>query len=125
MSTIINPNDQTLATNVSLAVNYTGPWIPLIRNVSYSFQAVWTGSPVGNFSLQSSDDSAANIAVTPTNPTNVLLANGTYTSAAGGAAGDLTIAYQGAGPVPYNWVRFLYTATSGTGTMTSLTFNGK
>lgn len=121
MATIINPNDQTIATGVSLAVNYTSPWIPLIRNVSYSFQATWTGSPVGNFSLQSSDDSAANISVTPTNPSTVAGS----TSAAGGAAGDLTIAYQGAGPVPYNWVRFLYTSTSGTGTLTSLTFNGK
>lgn len=116
---IVNPNDQTIFTNKSLGSSFVSPAIALTGNTSYSFQAFWTGSPVGNFYIQGSDDTAANIAnILPVNFTTIV------SQAAGGAASSWLISYDG-GKVPYNWVQFGYTFTSGSGTLTSLTFNGK
>ncbi len=116
-----NVNDQTLLANHSMATSFTSAWVPLIANVSFSMQAVWTGSPTGTMILQSSCDTASNeINILPVNPDTII--GSSYSVA--GAAGSNTWAYN-LGVVPFNWVRFSYTAASGTGNLTSLTFNGK
>lgn len=120
MATALNPNDQILLTGRSMASSFTSPWIPIYKNIVFAFQAIWTGAPVGNFGLQFSCDSVANTAVTPTN----VIPYAASLSAAGGAAGSLIITYEPT-QVAVNWVQFFYTSTSGTGLLTSLTFNGR
>lgn len=89
----------------------------------YAIQIVFTGTPSGNFSLQSSVDPVPQVwgqAYAPINWTTV--ANSTFTvSGAGNVEWNVT-------DVMYNYVRVVYTDTSsGTSTaiVTSATFNGK
>lgn len=120
MSTV-NPNDLTVLSSVQMASSFSSAWLPLVSNQSFAFQAVWTGSPVGNFTLESSCDTVANETVTlPTHSDTIAGSS----HAAGGAAGSFSW-YYNQGTVPFNWVRCVYTAASGSGLLTSLTFNGK
>lgn len=94
------------------------------QGVNWSIQAVWTGSPVGNFIIQVSNDL---VAVNPdsTGDPSINVVNWTtYTGstiAAGGSSGSWMWLDKEAG---YQWVRLFYTKTSGTGTV-SATYNGK
>lgn len=76
-----------------------------------SIQAVWTGSPVGDFKIQTSDDFY-------TVSQSALITNWTdytgSTQAAGGAAGNATWRIADAGD---RWYRVVYTSTSGSGTV--------
>lgn len=96
-------------------------WLGHICN--YSIQLVFTGSPVGAFKLQGSDDPGqANGGQTPqakgvTNWTDI-----TSSSQSVSAAGNIMWDVANAG---YNWVRVAYTVTSGTGTLTSARANVK
>ena len=91
---------------------------------AYSVQAAWVGTPVGNFTLEASDDepgtSGDGIGTNVVNWTTV----GGSTVAAGGAAGTAMWNYTGAG---YRWVRVRYTWTSGgaAGNFTSARANTK
>lgn len=78
-----------------------------------SFQAVATGSPVGSFAIQLSNDLTDKKADV-TNWTTYAAS-----AAAVSAAGNTFINYDG---VHAKWARLIYTATSGTGTATVIYF---
>lgn len=96
-------------------------WLGHICN--YSIQLVFTGSPVGTFKLQGSDDPGS------PNAGEGAQANGVTnwtdiaaSSQAIAAAGNILWDVANCG---YNFVRVAYTATSGTGTVTSARINVK
>lgn len=104
-----------------MGASFVSAPIPIIANITFAFQAVWTGTPTGIFTLQASCDTAQDIInILPTNWDPIAGAS----SPAGGLAGSLIFSYQG-NNVPYNWVQFVYTRTSGSGNLVSLTFNGR
>lgn len=77
-------------------------------------QAVWTGSPVGIFSIQTSND----VGTIEPDGTVINLVNWTTydqsAQAAGGSAGDFAWHFIYAG---FKWVRLVYAFTSGSGTL--------
>lgn len=78
------------------------------------FQAVWTGSPVGNLYVQTSNDVGQTL---PDGTVTGLTNWTTYTGsvqAAGGSAGDFAWYIWAAG---FKWARLAYTFTSGSGTL--------
>lgn len=85
-----------------------------------SIQAVWTGTPAGNFQVQGSNDLGQYDGETVTGLTN--WSNIGATVAAGGAAGSNMFNLDGA---HYRWVRLSYTNTSSTGSITSVRANAK
>lgn len=107
----MNTSNFPIASSQSMGASFNSTTIPLTQVGFLSIQAVWTGSPVGNFSLQVSDDQG-------TDPQGSGVVNWTtYTgssSAAGGADGDLTYEVTVTGE---KWIRLIYTRTSGTGTV--------
>ena len=93
-------------------------WLGHIDN--YSIQLVFTGTPIGTFTLQASNDvgnlpngtgiqsdQVARLINWTTIPDSAQAITG---------AGDHMYNYRNAG---YNWIRVVYTATSSTGTLTS------
>jgi hypothetical protein len=112
---VITDGDMSGATVVSYGID-------LQQLQLASFQAIWTGSPVGNFTLECSNDIAQ---VSPGVDPSLNVTNwSTYTGstvAAGGGAGDVMYNVLDAG---FRWVRLKYTKTSGTGTVNA-TFFGK
>lgn len=91
----------------------TSSWVDVQPNSMFFIQVKYTGSPVGTLVLQASNDKV--VASTMDDTT-------TYNS---------TIAVSGPGNDAWNvdgigfqWVRVVYTRTSGSGTLTG-TFNGK
>lgn len=92
--------------------------------VDYSIQLVFTGTPGGNFKLQVSNDLGN---INATTEAEQVAGVTTWTDVAGSpqtisAAGDHTWAVDNAG---YRWVRVVWTATSGSGTLISARVNGK
>src|ERR1019366_5264558 len=100
--------------------------VSLNQIVLYSIEAVWTGTPVGSFNLEVSNDDVP-VAPTPTNPgsnpsalvVNWVTYTGSSTTVSG--AGNFLWNCLEAG---YRWVRVSYTASSSTGTV-SIQFSGK
>lgn len=102
--------------------------IQVYNVLNYAIQIVFTGTPTGNFKLQASNDSAINAIASgnylpPNAPVNWTdIANSTFTVS---AAGSVMWNFDDPG---YNWVRVVYTDTSGgtsTAIITSSVFNGK
>lgn len=89
------------------------PGIPMDKVQAMGIQAVWTGTPVGNFTVQVSND---NVTFTTLSGSSV---------AAGGAAGNFY--WKDSSPA-YKYVQVSYTGTSGSGSATvklyKLTRNG-
>lgn len=79
------------------------------ESVSYSVQAVFTGSPVGSIELQGSNDVETSSANPPSNWTTI-----TDSITAVTEAGSYLINVEFPA---YSWVRLVYTFTSGTGTL--------
>lgn len=108
------------AVDVSTSVNGPAYWLKLVYG--FAIQAEFSGAPVGTVSLQGSCDAGDN---TPEDPeTGSGVVNWTTIK-------DSPQSVSGAGPVLWNyngvfykWVRLVYTATSGTGTVT-VTMNTK
>ena len=100
-----------ILTNQSMGATFSSNPIMLTREWCISIQAVWTGSPVGNFTVEVSDDDGSD--QFGTGVTNWDTYAGS-TSAAGGAAGILTYAIS---DVSFKWARLKYTRASGTGTV--------
>lgn len=110
--------DSDLSANIDLKPC----WLGHICN--YSIQLVFTGSPQGNFKLQMSNDpgkpnasSEAEKYVGITNWTDIADSAQTIS-----AAGDHAWQVENAG---YTWVRVVWTATGGSGTLTSARANVK
>lgn len=111
-------------TEPDMASSFTLHPVYLGHIVDYSIQLVFTGTPGGNFKLQASNDlgninaaSEANQVVDLSNWTDIADSAQTIS-----AAGDHTWSVDNAG---YRWVRVVWTATSGSGTLTSARVNGK
>lgn len=107
--------------DLSVSANLRPLWLGHICN--YSIQLVFTGSPVGSFKLQASDDPGmANGGQQPQalNVTNWSDVSGSTVAVS--AAGNVLYDIANAG---YNFVRVVYTATSGTGSLTSARANVK
>jgi hypothetical protein len=101
--------------------NMTPIWLGHICN--FSIQLVFTGAPVGTFKLQCSNDPGT--AQGPGIPQATGVVNWTDIADSGApitAAGDLVYQYENAG---FPWVRVVYTATSGSGSLTSARANVK
>lgn len=103
--------------NGDMSGSLTSPAYSLNQVYIWSVQFVFTGAPVGTISIQVSDDPGTDTGGNPPQPTNWT----TLTQAAPNqvpvsiaAAGDVTI---NSDPAGYNWIRFLYIRTSGTGTI--------
>ena len=92
----------------SMAVSVTGPTIPVWSLDNLDFQAVWTGTPIGVFSVQVSED-GINWDTLPLTPA----------IGPGGGPGHATADLSVVG-APY--VHFVYTSGSGTGTLVVTAF---
>jgi hypothetical protein len=117
-------NEEIDFASMDLAASITSNPISVEHIVNYAIQLVFTGSPVGTFKLQASLDegrpsssSESSRSFKITNWTDI--AN---SSQAISAAGDIMYNVENAG---YNWVRVVYTRSSGTGTLTVARANVK
>lgn len=115
-----------IATNVSMGASSKSIGIDINQEHSWSIQVVWTGAPVGDFTVEVSNDIVP-VAASSTNPVgpdpaanvvNWSMYTGS-TVAAGGADGNWMYISQLA---PYRWVRLSYSRTSGTGTLSATLF---
>lgn len=102
-----------------MAATITGPATNINGIPGISYDIVWAGSPVGVFSVQVSNshiqDTQGNILVAGSwNTLPVANFTGTYPVPAGSAGFGFLDVYG----TEAAWVRLLYTATSGTGTLT-------
>ncbi len=102
-----------IATNQSLAADFTSSPILLTRMWGFSIQSVWTGTPVGNFTLEVSDDVGTDAAGTGVSNWTTYVGS---SSAAGGVAGNLTYNVSN---VSFKWARLKYTSSSSTGILNS------
>jgi hypothetical protein len=101
---------------VSLSSDWTSEPVYIYQIVALAIQLVFTGSPVGNFTLQcSNDEYSSNLA-----PQNWTTLDGSAQSIT--EAGNHTWNIQDAG---YRWIRVVYTRTSGSGNLTVARYNGK
>lgn len=115
------PNAPIMA-SVSMAVDAASSPIIMKQEYMASIQAVWSGSPVGSFTIETTCDVGV---VDPADGAVTGLTNwDTYTGssqAAGGSSGIFTWRLTA---VPDAWVRLKYTRTSGSGTVNAR-FNAK
>lgn len=102
----------TVYTAGDMAGSLTSAAVSLYQIYGWSAQFVFTGSPVGTLKVQVSDDrylNEYNAVQTPTNWTD-LVDSSTAIAAAGDITYNVDTAY-------YNWIRFVYTRSSGSGTL--------
>jgi hypothetical protein len=102
--------------DMSVAIEMRPIWLGHIAN--YAVQLVFTGSPAGNFKLQASNDEGQPAATADSQKYAGVV---NWTDIAGSqqaisAAGDLMYQVQNIG---YNWVKVVWTPTSGNGTITT------
>ena len=91
---------------VSMASSFNSSPILLDQIYGFSFQAVFTGSPVGTFKLQCSNDDVK--LESQVSNWSDIASTSQAVSAAGSILYNVNYAF-------YKWVRVVYTATSGTG----------
>jgi len=108
----------------SLGADYTSRPVWLGHIAQYSIQAVFTGTPSGDFKLQCSNDlghiNAQSKAEQGAGVVNWTTITGSSTTVS--AAGDVVWDAENVG---YLWVRVVYTRTASTGSLTSLRANIK
>lgn len=102
---------------MSLAADAASDPVSIESMPQYAVQLVFTGTPTGTFSLQGSNDGGQFDGQTLTGVSNWT----TISTQAVAAAGNHMWNVANAG---YRWVRVIYTATSGTGSVTGR-FQGK
>lgn len=110
-------NNIAIFTNGDMSGNLTSQAFSLYQVYIWSAQFTFTGAPVGTLSVQVSDDPGSENtgdSQTPTHWTNLTQAAPNALPIAIAAAGDATI---NSDPAGYNWIRFIYTFTGGTGSM--------
>lgn len=118
----INNDALNIGTNLAVVQESDPVWLGHIAN--YSIQIFFTGSPNGSFRLQMSNDDG-NPQASREEDRDYGIVNWTDISDSAftvSAAGDIAWDVQNAG---YRWVRVVYTAVSGSGTITSARFNVK
>jgi hypothetical protein len=119
---IANDELNLSGTNMAVSIESEPIWLGHIAN--YNIQLVFTGNPSGNFKLQISND-AGNPNAPKEADRNFKIENWTDMADSGqtiSAAGNHSYEVQNAG---HRWVRLVWTATSGSGTITSARFNAK
>ena len=108
----------------SMAGNVTSNGINLINIYAFSIQVVWASgtSPVGTFKLQGSNDpvifNSGQGEGQPTNWTDIDSSDKAISGTPGSILYDVTQA-------SYRWVRIVYTATSGSATISVANMNVK
>jgi hypothetical protein len=108
----------------SMASSFTTDPVNLISIYAYGIQVVWSGgaAPVGTFMLQGSLDSgdigSGQGVSTPTNFTNITNSPQTISGSPGSILYDVT-------ECSYRWVRLVYTAASGSATVSDGVINVK
>lgn len=111
--------DDLIMSAVSLAADAVSDPIRMEQHDMVSIQAVWTGTPVGNFTIETSNDVGKTDPATG-EPVSTSIVNWTpytgSTQAAGGAAASFVWRLI---VVPDRWVRLKYTAGSSTGSVTA------
>lgn len=105
--------NETLSTAADASVTVTTAPLLLAYAFGYAIQASFTGSPVGTLVLQGSNDAVPNAQFTASPPTNWTAITGSSTSVSSSG-----LFLFNAGDVYYNWIRAVYTPSSGTGTLT-------
>jgi hypothetical protein len=104
---------------VTINANTNSSPVSVEHLITWSIQAVWTGTPTGTFKVQFSNDIASDaIGTGVTNWTDV--PSGMFTNggtAPSGSAGNFSISSRD--HVNYEWIRLVYTSTSGTGPCTA------
>lgn len=114
---ILTAGPQAMTGNITSDAIYIG------QSMGCCIQAVFTGSPVGSFKLQISQDQGPNetiISATQAPVVNWSDYTGSATNINGGGnfSWDVTITNS-------RWIRLVYTFTSGTGTLQSVQCNVK
>lgn len=99
--------------SVDMATSFNSAQISIIGWAHFSLMLKWTGTPTGTFKLQASNDFQ--------NVDDWEDVTGSSFAVAG-AAGQLVFNYDTA---PFRWIRVVYTATSGSGTLTKANLNQK
>lgn len=115
----VNPNDQLVLSGQQMSGSFNSTGLIVIGNETFSFQPIWTGSPVGTFALQTSDDTTAGSAQPSASSWTTIAASVTSTV----GLNTMILAWTRT-KVPFNWVRVTYNFGSGTGLLTTLRFNG-
>jgi hypothetical protein len=106
----------TLVTNGDMSGNIVSLGVNLISIYAYSIQGVWTGGtfPTGVFTLQGSNDPGDNGSgqgvSQPTNWTTITNSSQVISGTPGSILYDVT-------ECSYRWVRLVYTAGTGSGTL--------
>lgn len=113
--------DESGPLDLSIAQNLSAVWLGHIAH--YSIQLVYTGSPAGTFKLQASNDPGQ---INSTNSANQAPINN-WTDIADSAvtvsgSGNNMWTVQNSG---YNWVRVVWTASGGNGSLTIARANVK
>lgn len=108
----------------AMASSFTSDAVNLINQYAYSMQVTWSGgaAPVGTFKLQGSNDAGDNGpgqgVSAPTHFTDITNSPQVISGTPGSILYDVT-------ECSYRWVRLVYTATSGSGTIASAVMNVK
>lgn len=104
--------------NVSLGASFELTAIYVGSVINYSIQLVWTGAPTGTFKLQCSNDPGipGNSTIVSQRSNIINWTDITGSSQTIASDGNHTWDVQNCG---YDWVRVIYTSTSGTGILIS------
>lgn len=113
--------NEILLANQDASTSFNSPAGLLASVFGYSIQAIITGTAAGTMKLQGSSDPVPDSRFPAAWPTPVNWTDVKDSSEA--VTGTGTIMYNVA-DVEYNWVRVVYTSSSGTGTI-SITLNTK
>lgn len=97
---------------VDASVTQTSVAFPINQVIGYSAQFVWTGTVAGTIKIQVSDDPGTTASSPSQLPTHWTDYSGSTISVSGAGNGTFNV-----NDAFYNWIRFVYTAASGTGTM--------
>lgn len=109
MSEPVHLLNDPIVVNGDMSGNINSSPTNLNECVSYSIQAVMTGSPTGTIELQASNDNVKSSAEAPVNWTTITESEADIT-----AAGTYMVNVE----LPsYSWVRLVYTRTGGNGSM--------
>lgn len=113
MMVTINDN-VVLFDAVTMGTDLESAPMNLYKIQGYAIQVTWTGSPTGTFKLQASSQKGTDeIGTGVTRWDDISGAS----QATGGAAGS--VMFNNTAVPGYNWVKLVYTRSSGTGTVTA------
>lgn len=108
-----HPNGPIM-TDVAMTANANSLPVFMKQEFMASLQAVWTGSPVGNFTIETTLDEGH---VNPDGTVSGLVNWDTYTGSSQAAGGSTGVFTWRLTSVPDRWVRLHYAFTSGSGTV--------